>query len=154
MEAITILYWHWWVLLFLLLIIEMLSGTYFFLLLGAASALTGIIVLLADATASTSLQIIIFSALSVLFTYVWWKKFAGKSTPESSQPQLNKAGQRYIGQSYPLYEGIANGRGKLRIHDSLWDVDGEDASPGTMVIVTNVVDGVLKVKKIDNHVDA
>ena len=44
----------------------------------------------------------------------------------------------YVGRSYVLDEAIVNGRGKVRIDDTLWVVTGSDRGKGEWVKVTGV----------------
>jgi len=46
-------------------------------------------------------------------------------------------------------EAIRNGRGKVRVGDTIWGAQGEDVAAGTEVEVTGVNDTVLVVAKPD-----
>ncbi|MBE9541419.1 MAG: NfeD family protein, partial [Proteobacteria bacterium] len=66
---------------------------------------------------------------------------------ETDHPLLNKRGAQYIGRVFSLIEPIENGRGKIRVDDSIWTVQGEDCPVDTKVEVTSV-DGTLFVVKL------
>jgi len=53
-----------------------------------------------------------------------------------------------VGKTFALEKSIVNGQGKIKIEDTLWYVDGEDASAGTRVKVSGIDAARLKVKKI------
>ena len=57
---------------------------------------------------------------------------------ESEDPTLNRRGEQYIGRVYVLEEAIANGRGKVRVGDSIWMVEGDDMPAGEKVRVTDI----------------
>jgi inner membrane protein len=57
-----------------------------------------------------------------------------------SVTNLNQRMYDYVGRTYVLDEAIVNGRGKIRIDDTLWMVTGADRGKGEWVKVT-AVDG-------------
>ena len=44
----------------------------------------------------------------------------------------------YVGRSFTLKEPIVDGRGKLAIEDTVWEIEGPDLAAGTRVKVTAV----------------
>jgi membrane protein implicated in regulation of membrane protease activity len=144
---ITMLYWYWWVLGFAFLILEMLTPGFFFMWLAISGLVTGVFVGLFPAM-SLNLQILIFSLLAILAVTAW--RLYGKKYPvESDQPLLNKRGAQYIGQIFTLTEAIVNGRGKIKVDDTLWKVQGEDCEINTKVKVTGIRGTVLDVEKVE-----
>jgi hypothetical protein len=65
----------------------------------------------------------------------------------SDLPDLNVRGQQYIGRSLVVEQAIQNGRGKVRLGDTLWSVEGPDAPAGSNVTVTGVRGTVLVVER-------
>ncbi len=59
---------------------------------------------------------------------------------------MNRWAEQYIGRTFNLVEPIVNGMGKIKVDDSIWKVQGEDAPEGTQVEVTGVEGVVFKVK--------
>ena len=59
---------------------------------------------------------------------------------EGDAINLNQRMYDYVGRFYVLHEAIVNGRGKVRIDDTLWVVTGSDRDKGEWVKVT-AVDG-------------
>jgi len=62
---------------------------------------------------------------------------------------LNRRGARMIGQRYVLETAIVNGRGKARVGDGQWLVEGPDLPSGTTVEVIGVEGTALKVRAAD-----
>lgn len=144
---ITMLYWYWWVLGFAFLILEMLTPGFFFMWLAVSGLITGIIAGLFPAL-SLNLQIFIFSILAISAVTAW--RLYGKKFPvESDQPLLNKRGAQYIGRICLVTEAIVNGRGKIKVDDTLWKVQGEDCEVNSKVKVTGIHGTVLDVEKIE-----
>lgn len=147
MVELEFIFWYWWVLALVLLIIELLAPGFFFLWMAASGFVTGCLVLLIPSI-SMNFQIFIFSILSVIAIAVW--KFYVKKHPlESDHPLLNKRGAQYVGRVFNLYEPIKNGRGKIKVDDSIWRVQGEDCDIDTRVKVISVNGTVFAVEKVE-----
>ena len=65
----------------------------------------------------------------------------------SDLPDLNVRGQQYIGRSLVVEQAIQNGRGKVRVGDSMWAAEGPDAPAGSRVTVTGTRGTVLVVER-------
>jgi membrane protein implicated in regulation of membrane protease activity len=129
--------WVWWILAGLLLIIELLLAGIFFVWLGIAAAIMGVIDFLAPPL-SWQVEILIFATLSAVLVIAgrpWLKR---RQAVESDQPNLNRRIQDYVGRSYVLDEAIINGRGKVKIDDTLWEVTGPDLPQGAWVRIVGV----------------
>ena len=72
--------------------------------------------------------------LDILIDFAW----AHPSISRSDQPDLNRRGAQYIGRIVTVAEPIVAGRGKVRVGDTLWPVEGPDAAIGAQVKVTAV----------------
>lgn len=130
--------WHWIVLGVVLAIGEtMLPGT-ILLWLGIAAALTGI-VLLAWSDLGWQGQVLLFGAIAVVAVGVG---LALRRKLHKPQPRdVNLGTQRFVGQRGALSTAISNGRGEIRLGDTVWPVAGPDLPAGTSVEVTGS-DGV------------
>jgi membrane protein implicated in regulation of membrane protease activity len=127
--------WTWWVIAGIFLLVELMLPGVFFMWLGLAAALIGIIDLFADLSWQVEIALFaVFSVLLVLFVRPRVK------FPEGEPSNLNRRMDDYVGRSYVLDEPIVNGRGKVRIDDTLWTVSGTDLGKGEWVKVT-AVDG-------------
>lgn len=80
--------------------------------------------------------------LDILIDFVW----AHPSISHSDEPVLNQRAAQAIGRIYVVEEAIVAGRGKVRIGDTLWPVEGCETPAGTPVKVTAVNGTVLRVE--------
>ena len=138
-------FWHWWILAALFAGIEILAPGVFFIWLAAAAALTGFSALFIPGM-GWEIEALIFAVLavaSVVFWRAYVKKNGGKADPAST---LNRRGEQMIGRTAVLSEPIQNGRGKARIDDTVWRVEGSDLPAGTPIKVTGVDGAILKVE--------
>ena len=130
--------WHWIVLGVALAIAEtMLPGT-ILLWLGIAAALTGI-VLLAWTDLGWQSQVLLFGAIAVVAVAVGLLLRRKLHKPQPRD--VNLGTQRFVGQRGALSTAISNGRGEIRLGDTVWPVAGPDLPAGTSVEVTGS-DGV------------
>jgi membrane protein implicated in regulation of membrane protease activity len=138
-------FWHWWILAAIFAGIEILAPGVFFIWLGAAAGLTGLIALVIPGM-GWEIEALIFAVLAVV-TVVYWRnrvrKGAGADDPAA---MLNRRGAQLIGRTAVLSEAIQNGRGKARIDDTVWRVEGADLPAGTQIKVTGVDGSILKVE--------
>lgn len=127
--------WTWWVIAGIFLFIELMLPGVFFMWLGLAAALIGLIDIFADLSWQIELALFaVFSVLLVLFVRPRVKFQEGETN------NLNRRMYDYVGRTYVLDEPIVNGRGKVKIDDTLWTVSGADRGKGEWVKVT-AVDG-------------
>jgi membrane protein implicated in regulation of membrane protease activity len=122
----------------LLMAAEMLAPGAFMLWLGFAAA--GVFALLLVAALTPIWQAVTFVLLSLVSVTVYWRLFR-KSGPMSDQPLLNRRAEQLVGQVYPLDTAILDGRGRLKIGDAFWAVEGPDMPPRTSVRIV-AVDGM------------
>ena len=130
--------WTWFVAAAILLLLELMSPGVFFLWLAIAAALTG----LADISQGLPWQgeFLLFAALSVVSVLVGRKFYSGPAIEPEDNPYLNRRQMGYVGRSFTLTQPIVNGRGKLTIEDTVWEVEGPDLAAGTRIKVTAVTD--------------
>lgn len=130
--------WAWFVLAGILLLLELVSPGVFFLWLAIAAALTGLVDTLY--ALPWQVELLLFAALSVVSVIAGRKFYAVKATEPEDNPYLNRRQMGYIGRSFTLAHPVVNGRGKLTIEDTVWEVEGPDMAAGTRVTVTAVKD--------------
>jgi len=145
MAELEIVFWYWWVLAVFLLAVEIIAPGFFFLWLSLSGFVVGSILLLIPLT-PFEIQLLIFAALSIASILVW-RRYGIQHQTETDHPFLNKRGAQYIGRTFTLIEPIENGRGKIKVDDSIWTVQGEDCTKDTKVEVVSV-DGTLFTVKI------
>jgi membrane protein implicated in regulation of membrane protease activity len=138
-------FWHWWILAALFAGIEILAPGVFFIWLGAAAALTGLIALVIPGM-GWQIEALIFAVLAVLSVVFWWNYIKKGKSKDDPAATLNRRGEQMIGRTAVLSEPIQNGRGKARIDDTVWRVEGSDLPAGAQVKVTAVDGAVLKVE--------
>jgi inner membrane protein len=80
----------------------------------------------------------------VVIDYVW----AHPTVSKSDQPNLNRPAAQLVGRVLIVAEAIEGGRGKVRVGDTLWPVEGPDAPAGTEVRVTAANGTVLVVERV------
>lgn len=146
-EWLNISYWPWFGLAITLVIIELVISTNFFLIwLGIAACLTGLAKWLVPWLLWQH-QVSLFSVISIL-SIAFWRYYLKKQLLYKTTITLNQKSQQLIGQNYILVEPILNGRGKIKIGDTVWSVKGPDLEKGSTVQVVGMEGTVLKVKPV------
>ncbi len=135
--------WNWMILAAVLLMLEMLAPGIFLMWFGFAAAATGLIVFRYDI--AWQWQLIWFCGLS-LAAVVLANRYLRQHPLESDQPLLNKRAAQLIGQSFDLAEPIENGRGSIRVGDTIWRVEGPELPKGARVRIVGTDGSVLKVE--------
>ncbi len=149
MAELVMIFWYWWVLAIFLLGIEILAPGFFFLWLSVAGVVVGAILFLVPST-SMEIQLLLFSIISIA-SIILWRRYGSQKETETDHPLLNKRGAQYVGRTFSLLEPIKNGRGKVKVDDSIWRVEGEDCPLGTQVIVTAVNGTLFEVKRVEKE---
>lgn len=143
--TLQIVFWHWWALGVLLLIVELLLPGMFFIWMAEGAFVVGSI-LWAIPTLALEYQLMLFSVLS-LVSIVVFRRYLRRHPIQSDRPLLNRRADQYVGQVFTLEHPIVNGRGKIRVDDSIWRVRGEDCGIGMRVRVIEAEGVILKVEK-------
>jgi membrane protein implicated in regulation of membrane protease activity len=119
----------------------------FMLWLGFAAA--GVFAVLLVVPSLTPIwQVVVFAGFSFLSVGMYWRFVRGRGHA-SDQPLLNRRAEQLVGQTYPLDTAIVDGRGRLKIGDAFWSVEGPDAPAGTPVRITSVHGMSLRVVVVD-----
>lgn len=135
--------WSWLILAALLFMLETVVPGVHFLWFGIAAVIVGA---LAIATGfGLPWQLVAFALISVA-TVFWVRRFATPDSAKSDLPDLNVRGAQYIGRTVVVEDSIVNGRGKVRVGDTIWGAQGEDAPRGAKVAVTGVNGTMLVVE--------
>jgi len=136
--------WNWLILALLLYGLETIVPGVHFVWFGTAAMLVGLVVFATGVT--WPWQLIIFTAIAIGTVFAV-KKFARSDAQVSDLPDLNVRGAQYIGREFVVAEPIKGGRGRIRVGDTLWQAEGEDAPEGSRVRVKSVNDAVLVVER-------
>ncbi len=128
--------WFWWVVAGILLMLELTAPGVFFIWLAIPAATVGMLDIAFDMGWQT--ELVVFAALSLFSVFAgrsWLKK---KNVFDSDHPNLNQRMFDFVGRSYVLDEAIAEGRGRLTIDSTIWEIRGPDTPKGSRVKVTGV----------------
>ena len=131
--------WNWLILAVFLIVLETVIPGIHFVWFGMAATVVGLIALAFGI--DWQWQLVIFGVLSFATAFAV-RKYATPHTAPSDQPGLNERGSYYIGRTVVVDEGLQNGRGKVRIGDSLWIAAGPDMPAGSKARITKV-DGTI-----------
>jgi membrane protein implicated in regulation of membrane protease activity len=129
--------WAWWVLGIVLLILEVLMPGVFLVWIGIAAIVTGALSLLMWEQAFWAWQVqwLVFAVLSLIAALAG-RRIVSTRGQGSDQPHLNQRGRSLIGRTATLEQPITEGRGRIRLDDTMWSVQGPDLPIGTRVRVT------------------
>lgn len=130
-------HWMWFVAMFIFLLLEMMAPGIVFLWLGIAAGVTGVLVLLFS-DISWEMQTVIFTALSFLSVFMGRRYIKRTGDIPSDNEMLNKRGEAMIGRKVTVAIAIEDGRGKVKVGDSMWTAVGTDTPIGEMVTITAV----------------
>ena len=138
-------HWFWLSLGLILGVAEMVAPGFFLMWLGLAALIVGILDYFLPIT--LAYQVAMFATLSVLTVFAG-KKFLQKNPIESDDANLNDRSARMTGEIVTVVEPIANGHGRVKVGDSVWNARGMDAAMGASVRVIGSDGAVLLVEGI------
>jgi inner membrane protein len=113
--------------------------------LAAAATVTGIAAFLLPI--GPTAQGLLFAILAVASVYAGRRWFA-QNPIESDDPKLNNRGARLTGEIVTVIDPIINGRGRVKVGDSIWNARGPDTPSGAQVRVAGSDGAVLLVESI------
>ncbi len=136
-------YWYWMIAAAVFLVLEILTPGVFFIWIGIAAFITGIVDLAAPETTPAVLGMI-FAVLAVISACVGRKLMKKEQSAPST---LNNRAEQYVGQVYQVYEAVTDGRGKIKVGDTVWAVVADKDIPAdTSVRVVSVKGTALAVE--------
>jgi len=124
--------WNWLIGGLLLMGLEVLAPGVFLLWLGLAALLVGVITLFADWV--WQVQVIAFAAFS-LAAVPLWRRVASQSSENADSVFLNRRSDALVGRTFTLEKPIMDGRGTVRVDDTIWRISGPDCPAGSRVKV-------------------
>jgi inner membrane protein len=130
--------WNWFIIAAVLGVLEVIMPGYFMIWYGLAAVFVGALALMVDI--SWQMQLILYAVIG-MGLLVASLRFAGSRAGESDRPMLNKRGESHVGHVYDLVDATSNGRGSVKVGDSIWQVkleDGADLAKGDGVLITGV----------------
>lgn len=135
--------WNWLILSVALFVLETIIPGVHFVWFGMAATVVGVLALSVDIAWQWQLVLFGIIALSTVF---FVRRFANPQAQPSDQPGLNVRGSYYIGRLVTVEEAIVNGRGRVRVGDSVWQASGPDMPKGTQAKVVGADGTVLVVE--------
>lgn len=137
--------WNWLVLSVALFVLETLIPGVHFVWFGVAATVVGVLALSIDI--AWEWQLVLFGLIA-LSSVLFFRRYARPSTAPSDQPDLNLRGNQNVGRVVTVEEAIEGGRGRARLGDSLWSVEGPDMAAGTQAKVVGTNGTVLVVEEM------
>ncbi len=135
--------WFWWIAAAILLFMELVAPGVFLIWLALAAASVGVIAYFM--ALPWQVEALLFAVFAVIYVYLARPWYSRAHLPTSDQPHLNQRIYAFVGKSFVLSEPIVNGKGKLDIEGTRWDVLGPDLARGATVKVTAVEGMKLRV---------
>lgn len=136
--------WNWFIFGLLLFTLEMIVPGVHFLWFGVAAFAAGGFALATGV--GWPVQLVAFGVFAVAAVF-GVRRFVRADVAHSDLPDLNDRGQQYVGRSVVVEEPILNGRGKVRVGDTIWSAEGPDAPAGSRVTVKGARGIVLMVER-------
>ena len=136
-------HWSWWIIAGLMFVLELVAPAFFFLWLGVAAIFTALLLFVVDL--GWQGQLAAFAVFSLICLAL--SRVLVRLRPSATdQPMLNRRDESLIGRDFVLAEPIRNGRGWIRVDDTVWQVEGPDLDVGVKVRVAASNRGILKVE--------
>ena len=131
----------WFAAAVLLFVLETIVPGIHFLWFGVAALVAGVLALVVPM--AWQAQLCVFAVAAVVSVFLVRRSESGTNA-QTDEPVLNIRGAQYIGRMVIVEEAIRNGRGKVRVGDTIWGAQGEDVAAGTEVEVTGVNDTLIE----------
>lgn len=125
--------WIWAIGALVVALIELHSPGFYLVWVAAGAAITAAASLMLDF--SLSAQIITFAVASMCSCVCGYFVYKRTLRPHPGQSVLNQRDVQMVGNRGVVVGTIKNGRGKIRLGDSVWLAEGSDMPEGTLVIV-------------------
>jgi membrane protein implicated in regulation of membrane protease activity len=125
--------WNWFIVAVALFALESVVPGVHFVWFGVAAVIVGALGLTVDI--AWEWQLITFAIISCI-TVFFARRYASPAMATSDQPELNLRAEQYVGRVVTVEEAIADGRGKVRVGDTVWNAQGSDAPQGARVKIT------------------
>ena len=136
-------FWYWLVLAAALGVVEVAVPAMVCIWLAPAALAVSAIAWLAPGLAWEN-QALIFAALAVASIAAGRIIFA-QTRSARTDTHLNRRAESYVGRMFTLDKAIVDGRGRLKVDDTVWLVAGPDLPAGTRVRVTGADNTLLRV---------
>jgi membrane protein implicated in regulation of membrane protease activity len=125
--------WNWFIVAVALFALESVVPGVHFVWFGVAAVIVGALGLTVDI--AWEWQLITFAIISCI-TVFFARRYASPEMATSDQPELNLRAEQYVGRVVTVEEAISDGRGKVRVGDTVWNAQGSDTPQGARVKIT------------------
>ena len=125
--------WNWFIVAVALFALESVVPGVHFVWFGVAAVIVGALGLTLDI--AWEWQLITFAIISCI-TVFFARRYAAPDVAHSDEPDLNARAVQYVGRVVTVEQAIADGRGKVRVGDTVWNAQGTDAPQGARVRIT------------------
>ncbi len=136
--------WLWFALAVVLFVLESIVPGVHFVWFGLSALIVGVIALASPI--GWEWQLIAFALIAMAAVF-WVRHKSREESAKPDVPDLNMRGAQYIGRVVTIEDAIVNGRGKVRVGDTVWVAEGEDGPKGANVKVTGTDGTVLVVSR-------
>lgn len=133
-------HWHWLAISISLFMIEIIFSSGFVLWIGLSALIVSIIAWVMPQL-TWGIQLLLFAVGSIITFIIWWN-YLRPYPIATDDPKLNRRSEQYVGRIFTLAEPIVNGRGKVKVDDTIWTVEGPDLPLGTRVKIIGT-NGIL-----------
>jgi len=135
----------WMIIAIILIGLEFLAPGIYFMWVGfAALVVSGITFIFPGL--SWEMQLLSFSVLAVVSVLVG-KKYLMEKEVQSDDETLNRRGSQYVGKNCEVVVAFKNGKGKIKVEDTLWSAVGpRDYPEGKNVKIIGMDGTRLKVE--------
>ena len=139
-------FWHWLVVAAVFAVIEVAAPAMVCIWLSAAAFGTAAVAWIVPSL-SWEHQALIFAAFAIASVAFGRIAFARvRLAPNAAN--LNRRAQTYIGRTFTLDRPIVDGRGRLKVDDTVWLVEGPDLPAGSHIRVTAAENTLLRVARL------
>ena len=138
-------FWHWLVVAAGFAVIEIAAPAMVCIWLAAAALGTAAVAWFVSEL-SWEHQALIFAAFAIASVTIGRMAFA-RVRPTRNVAHLNRRAETYIGRAFTLDRPIVDGRGQLKVDDTVWLVEGPDLPAGTRIRVTGAENTLLRVAR-------
>jgi membrane protein implicated in regulation of membrane protease activity len=139
-------FWHWLVVAAAFAVIEIAVPAMVCIWLAAAALGTAAVAWIVPGL-SWEHQALMFAALAIASVAIGRIAFTRVRLPPSAA-RLNRRAQIYIGRTFTLDRPIVDGRGQLKVDDTVWLVEGPDLPAGTRIRITGAENTLLRVARL------
>jgi inner membrane protein len=136
-------FWHWLVVAASFAVIEVAAPAMVCIWLAAAALGTAAVAWTIPGL-SWEHQALMFAAFAITSVAIGRMAFARVQLSPSAA-HLNRRAQSYIVRTFTLDRPIVDGRGQLKVNDTVWLVEGPDLPAGTRTRVTGTENTLLRV---------